>query len=242
VRTLVEVSLVRLANLDDLDQLPAIISQLQTGASTAPRPGSARSGARSEMPSRPAASDGQKKNGANLVSTPLAQNAAAQPPNAAARPQESPPLDEAQVQSAWRQTLAEIGDMTADFASKADGVAISAPNRLAVRFRKAYTQAVQFCERPESKQKLEQTLSRVLGRNVRIDFLVVSDQSPERSGTAVASPPRPSVNRQQRRQEVQRHPLIRRANELFETELLTVLDAPAAEDLATSGDATATGG
>src|SRR4030095_2070104 len=130
----------------------------------------------------------------------------------------------------WRQTLAEIGDMTADFAARAERIAISGPNRLVVSFRKAYTQAQQYCERPERRQKLEQTFSRLAGRNIRIDFATLPDE-PEEVGSAADQPAAAAVNRRQRRQEMQRHPLIRKAREWFDTEIVGIFDAPAADDL-----------
>jgi hypothetical protein len=120
--------------------------------------------------------------------------------------------------------------MTADFTSKAENVAISAPNRLAVRFRKAYTSAIQFCERPESRQKLEQALSRITGRNIRIDIVVLPDDGKSEAGTEVAPARRPT-NRRQREQELQRHPLIRKATELFDTEIITILDVTKTEEI-----------
>lgn len=125
--------------------------------------------------------------------------------------------------------------MTADFAGRAEAVAISGPNRLAVRFRKAYTQALQFCERPERRQKLEQTLSRIAGRTIRIDFGLLAEESP----AASAAPLPRAVNRRQRQSELMRHPLIRKASELFDTEILTVLDAPSQDDAGPAGDGTA---
>jgi hypothetical protein len=98
-----------------------------------------------------------------------------------------------------------------------------------VRFRKAYTSAIQFCERPESRQKLEQTLSRITGRQIRIDIAVLPDANGGVAGTEVAPTRRP-VNRRQREQEVHRHPLIRKATELFDTEIVTILDAPRSDD------------
>jgi DNA polymerase-3 subunit gamma/tau len=115
--------------------------------------------------------------------------------------------------------------MTADFAGRADGVAISGPNRLVVRFRKAYTQAQNYCERPERRQKLEQTLSRIAGRDIRIDFVTLPDE-PAAAGPE-SSAAKPPVNRRQRQQELMRHPLVRKAAELFDTEIIAVLDAPA---------------
>ena len=121
--------------------------------------------------------------------------------------------------------------MTADFAARAERIAISGPNRLVVSFRKAYTQAQQYCERPERRQKLEQTFSRLAGRNIRIDFATLPDETPNAaSGERPAA--KPPINRRQRQQELMRHPLIRKAAELFDTEIIAVLDAPAAEETA----------
>src|SRR6185503_13087755 len=108
-----------------------------------------------------------------------------QPPS---QPQavEAPAIEHSTAAAAWTQTLAEIGDMTADFAAKAERVAISGPNRLVVSFRKAYTQAQQYCERPERRQKLEQTLSRIAGRNIRIDFAMLPEEA---EGNATSSAP-----------------------------------------------------
>jgi DNA polymerase-3 subunit gamma/tau len=230
VRTLVEVAVVRLCKLDDLDQLPSVIAALQSGAPLAASPrqtaisqppaGQSVRPALPPPPSSPApptpAAEDQKK-------TPESTN---EPPTIAAA---EAPLDDRVATAAWQQTLGELGDMTADFASKAENVAISAPNRLVVRFRKAYTSAIQFCERPESRQKLEQTLSRIVGRNIRIDIVVLPDAGGPSPGTEVASVRRPA-NRRQREQELQRHPLIRRATELFDTEIITILDVPKTEE------------
>jgi len=120
--------------------------------------------------------------------------------------------------------------MTADFAARAERVAISAPNRLVVSFRKAYTQAQQYCERPERRQKLEQTFSRLAGRNIRIDFATLPDESTD-AATSDRPAQKPPVNRRQRQQELMRHPLIRRAAELFDTEIIGVLD-PANDEAA----------
>ena len=67
--------------------------------------------------------------------------------------------------------------MTADFAGRAERIAISGPNRLVVSFRKAYTQAQQYCERPERRQKLEQTFSRIAGRNDSARLCTLPDES-----------------------------------------------------------------
>jgi DNA polymerase-3 subunit gamma/tau len=111
--------------------------------------------------------------------------------------------------------------MTADFAGRATRVAISGPNRLAISFQKAYTQAMQYCERPEQRQKLEQAFSRIAGRNIRFDFVLVPDEA------APAERPVPrQPSRRQRQHEMMRHPFVRKATELFDTEIIGMLDAP----------------
>src|SRR5262249_475404 len=122
------------------------------------------------------------------------------PPTAAPAAETSISPDSDSASTTWRQTLAEIGDMTADFAARAERVAISGPNRLAVSYRKAYTQAQQYCERPERRQKLEQTFSRLAGRNIRIDFATLPDESP--AATADRPAQKPPVSRRQRQQEL----------------------------------------
>jgi DNA polymerase III subunit gamma/tau len=238
VRTLVEVALVRLCKLDDLDALPTLLAQLRgqgTGdmaQGIAHKPEAQARGPAVEARSqevRAEQPEPQKKTSEGSEPPPLAVH---QPPAPTS------PIDSPSAASIWKQTLAEIGDMTAEFAGRAESVAISGPNRLVVSFGKAYTQALQYCERPERRQKLEQTFSRIAGRNIRIDFATLSDESP---GAVPADRPaaKPPVNRRQRQQELMRHPLVRKAAELFDTEIIGVLDAPAAEE---SGEATGPSG
>jgi DNA polymerase-3 subunit gamma/tau len=120
----------------------------------------------------------------------------------------------------WSQAIATLGDMTEVFARKAERVAISGPNRLAVFFRKAYTQALQYCERPDKRLKIEQTLSRLAGRPIRVD-LVLLPESEDDEG-ASSKPPAP-VNRRQQELEALRNPLVRAAIELFDGEVLYTL-------------------
>ncbi len=65
----------------------------------------------------------------------------------------------------WKQVLEQLGDMTADFASYYDHVAISAPDSLVVHFREGYTLQKESCEQPDRKAQLEQTMARIVGRH-----------------------------------------------------------------------------
>lgn len=137
-----------------------------------------------------------------------------------------PLLDDRQAAELWSQAIGNLGDMTEGFARKAESVAISGPNRLVISFRSAYTQALQYCQRPDKRLKIEQTLTRLAGRPIRVDFVLLSE--PSQPQEAADSPAKGS--RRQRELEVLRHPLVRTAMELFNAELLYTLQPPARKD------------
>jgi DNA polymerase-3 subunit gamma/tau len=230
VRTLLEVALIRICKLEDLDQLPALVASLRDGTpvNLLPQVGAQAQGV---SPSSPGA---EKKNPAPIpVDQIKSSESTAEPgpppvptiPSVQSYPE--PLIDISSAQSAWQQTLAEHQDMTGDCASKYESVAISAPNRLVVAFRKDYITAKEFCERPDKRSRLEQTLSRITGRDMRIDFVVSPDDPQSVSRQAVAA--KPPVSPRQRQFELRKNPLVRHAVELFDAEIVTVVDPPPSE-------------
>lgn len=135
-------------------------------------------------------------------------------------------LTAAEVSGIWSQAIAQIEDISADFARQATSIAISGPNRLAVRFRKAYTHALQFCQRPDRKAKLERVLADLAGHDLTIDFELLPDE-PE---SPVRPAPQPVQNRRQKMRAAEKHPLVRSAIELFDAEVVNVIEAPVADD------------
>jgi hypothetical protein len=126
------------------------------------------------------------------------------------------PLDPQQAQEIWRAALADLNDVTADYANYAEAVASSGPNRLVVSFRQVYNSSKSFCERPERRQQLEDSLSRKAQRPIRLEFELLRDDS------AHAVPPAPAVSQQRQRQQVTRHPFVERALAVFEGEIINV--------------------
>ncbi len=243
VRTLLEVALVRICKLEDLDQLPALVASLRDGTpvNLQPRVTTASDAPPAiSSPAVAAPSSAEKKSPA--LSQPAAVGVENEVEDTASTAESDPrplpvepsvqlapePLvDISSAQSAWQQTLAEHQDMTGDCASKYESVAISAPNRLVVAFRKDYITAKEFCERPDKRSRLEQTLSRITGREMRIDFVVSPDDPQSVARQAVAA--KPSVSPRQRQFELRKHPLVRHAVELFDAEIVTVVDPPPSE-------------
>jgi len=243
-RTLVELALVRIANLEQLQSLPALIAQLQSGGPiSVPAVGAPIRGAQiSAPPARDSQPIGQPVNHSRPV-----QSSAAPPPRPElpidqkkttadaevvngepSQPADDVPWDDEMALSAWRQVLSQIQDMTADYASRACSIATSGPNRLVARFRKAYTHAKESCERPERRQRLEQGLSELMSRPIHVEFELLPDEP--QAAVAPARPPQTAIRRRQRIREVERNLLVQQAIVTFEAEIVNVIDPPVTAD------------
>jgi DNA polymerase-3 subunit gamma/tau len=139
------------------------------------------------------------------------------PPVAQATRVSAPPRPES-PEELWRRTLAHLGEADITTAAAAHGQRATAGtgDRLVVTFSAAYNHSKQACERPERKQRIEQALSHVAGRTMRVDFVVDAGAGAD----AVRAAPQP--NRRQRMIEAQRHPLVRQAIDLFDGEVVEV--------------------
>lgn len=219
-RFLLELALVRIAQLEELEELSEWIAQLQstpTGSgsrSTARSTGSAAATAKKKVTPAPATEP-------RAADDPTATNA----PHASAELEERlslahviplPVTTEQEALQLWHSALQLLDDILADFAAHATTVATSGPNQLVVRFPGMYNSSKLFCERPERKSKLEQVVAQVAGRPWRLDFELVSGDPPH------SVPPPPQASRQQQKRRVARHPLVEQAVELFDAELLGV--------------------
>jgi hypothetical protein len=120
------------------------------------------------------------------------------------------------VDALWKKALDELGDMTADFARRAERIRLTEPNRLVASFQAAYSLHKEYCERPDRRAKLEAALTKAIGRPVRLDLELVPGD------TQVDSRPVPVQTNRQRMQERQRVPLVRHAIEMFDGEVLRI--------------------
>jgi DNA polymerase-3 subunit gamma/tau len=135
---------------------------------------------------------------------------------AAARDASSDTWSNARCKQIWAAALGELNDMTADYAGLASSVASFGPNRLVVRFEQMYNSSKSFCERPERRQLLEEAVSRIAGRSMRLEFELTQDDAHRPLS------PTPVISRQQQLQQVTRHPFVERAVQLFAGEVMHV--------------------
>ena len=223
-RTLAEMTLVRIANLENLDDLADLIAQIRGGVPQQPGVASSsslnRTAPTSSGSSPPSAA--KKKADSSLAAqgiAPLDRNEVRdteQAVSTAAPSGSALPLTDETAIGAWRPALASLSDLLAENASFCESVVFRAPNRLVVTFRAKYTSCKAFCERPEQITKLENALAEIAGATVKVDFAILADEKP-----AEAAPRRMPSNRQ-RMAEKSEHPMVRRASELFDAELVRV--------------------
>ncbi len=213
-RTLAEMALVRIANLENLDDIADLIAQLRGGvalpAGSATSPSPSRTAPASSGISPPLVA--KKKADSSLTVQGVGPLEHSESPDT----RSALPLTDETAVGAWKPALASLSDLLAENASFCESVAFRAPNRLVVTFRAKYTSCKAFCERPKQISKLENALAEITGTTVKVDFAVLADEK-----SSDPAPPRPPSNRQ-RMAEKSEHPMVRKASELFDAQLVRI--------------------
>jgi DNA polymerase-3 subunit gamma/tau len=123
-------------------------------------------------------------------------------------------LSDETVEGIWQQALTQLTGLVGDMAGQADSVAISAPNRLAVTFLAKYNSCKVFCESPKNRAEIEAAISALVGQPVVVEFTLIAGP--------VTPVEQPVISTRQAMIEKNEHPLIRRAVELFDAQLVRV--------------------
>jgi DNA polymerase III subunit gamma/tau len=229
-RILAELALVRICSLEDLDELSGLIAQLQGGQPLAAVPPAIRT-----VP--PAAL--RAAVGTTPVPPPSAPRAGAEPPSAKKKYEPAAPLpaigpaipadpepeedddspadvgfvlDAANAGDTWQRAIEKVTGLMGDHARRFHRLEVSGMNRLSVYFALEQAFCKAACQRPEQVQRFEQALKDVTGQAVRIEFKVL-EAAPRTDGVETLA--RPVVSPHQRLLEAAKHPLVRRASELF---------------------------
>jgi DNA polymerase-3 subunit gamma/tau len=220
VRTLAEMALVRICNLQDLDEITSLIEQLRSGEPTST--------------SAPAA----KKNGTPSGPLPAspAMQARALPGGGRERPPsgaepatnqqdddniETPPprtrivLDEQSLEPIWQQTLDRLTGTVADCAAAATKLAIDAQGRLLASFPESQRFSRDQCQRPANQDRIEAALAEICGG--RVGLTLATHPDPEDAlATKAATVKRSSPKQQQL--DAAAEPFVQRAVELFDAD------------------------
>ena len=190
-RPLVELALVRLAQLRDLEFVGQLIQQLKagqplgltvTGAVATPGGSSGREVAEPEKKTPVNAAVPLTESRAEASGLPVAAPAiTAQRLEPVDQASESPAvadspatisLERGNEQEFWSEVFAKLTDMTKSQVRKAASVAISGPNALLLRFPKRYYLAKESLERGRDLKTIEEIASTLAGRPIRVQLEV----------------------------------------------------------------------
>jgi hypothetical protein len=215
---------VRICQLEDLDSIAELITQLQSPQATQPTGG----GQRPVAKARPAPA---KKNVRAVENTPSSETASAQTPQP---PQDTEPAQGNQPSKAitaenaaeiWIAAISQISGMAAEQARQYDRAEVSRPNHLVISFKPGYALAKSVCEKPEQLAKFKAALANVTGAKVGLEFRLSETPGDERRPAAAPK----SESPHQKLMEVTKHPMVHRAGELFGAQPMRVDDPPKRE-------------
>jgi hypothetical protein len=215
---LTEMAIVRIASLEQLDDLAELISQLQSGEFSSTASAAAARGSTSV----PVGSSAAKKKAEPQLTSASDDAPAGANGTPASTPTAELPLAELTTtgaQQVWQRALAGLEGLLASNASLCENVASPAAGRLVATFRAKYTACRAFCERADQLAHLERALAEAAGGRIKLEFATVAD-APQ-----AVTPQRRAVPQRQRVAEVSEHPMIKRATELFDARV-TRLEEP----------------
>jgi len=223
-RTLLEVAVVRICNLPDLQQVADLVEQFNSGTEKPPEePKKKRESGETESPVAASGKSprppGQTRS-ASAAPTRDAPNRSPQrlasPPSGSPSPAaEMGPLTESNCELVWKTVLNRINDMTSDLAGSYSRLQLEG-DCLTVEFPDRYHQNA--CSRADRKQRLEEELAKLAGREIRIDFAAHEVAKPK-----TVKPPL-KKNRVQQIREIERRPFVQKAIELFDAEITEVIE------------------
>jgi DNA polymerase-3 subunit gamma/tau len=211
-RVILEMALVRLAQLEDLVPLSQLVQWLNQEGASAARPGANAS----------AAGTNARPFGTSAVAAGLEKKKLAgdDSPAPAAEPI---PFIEANLSDLWQQVLAEAGFALASDLRKVASVAISGPNTLVLRVPKRYNAHGVSAFDPSRLGRVEAVLSRVVGQpcSARVEVVEDDPSEPGQAGVTARPGAAPGSTRQLR-EKVKQLPLVQKAREVLEAEIIHV--------------------
>jgi DNA polymerase-3 subunit gamma/tau len=171
-RTLVEMAIVRIANLGDLQQLSDLIAQLGNSqeASKAVTRQSCVQPAPNAKKNDAVTRSGEAQS-APQHHPPASSRQLAPTPNAIDDNVQSPPqltLESNDPSEIWQRAVGSLDGVFADVAADVQSVTLSGNNILAVSFASAYS--CFFCQRPKRLTELEKAVSAVVGKKIQLEF------------------------------------------------------------------------
>ena len=220
-RTLAEMAVVRVCQLENLDDLALLLEQLREEPSDSQATGSIKKNVAPSQ-SRPIKPTPRGRQSAiprsNQTSTESTATTAIEDADSAA-PTIVP--TEENVEQIWKQALDTLTGMVADHASHVDEVTVDTDGRMVITFSESFYR--DSCERVANRARLESALLEVCGLRVALVL-----QAAQRDSATSASPA-PALSRRQKQMELVSQPFVKKAIELFDGDTQRMKFIPPAE-------------
>jgi len=218
---LAEMAVVRLARLEDLESLAAVIDKIAAGGpvpAAEPRPVPARPAAVATPP--PTAGTEREKKTTDRAEPAVEPPTPERPPAVAAATSAAPAAGlPADAMAAWQAGTEAFGGLAVDLAETATSVAWR-DDVLEVTMPGAAGTAAAYLRRPEVAAGIGRALSELAGRPVRFTLVVAAAAAGP--AAAQASRPMPAVSQATLLREAAEHPLVARARTLFDAAIRKV--------------------
>jgi hypothetical protein len=214
-------AVVRLARLEDLESLAAVIDKIAAGGAAPaaePRPAPARPAAAATPP--PTAGTEREKKTTDRAEPAVEPPTPERPPAVAAATSAAPAAGlPADAMAAWQAGTEAFGGLAVDLAETATSVAWR-DDVLEVTMPGAAGTAAAYLRRPEVAAGIGRALSELAGRPVRFTLVVAAAAAGP--AAAQASRPMPAVSQATLLREAAEHPLVARARTLFDAAIRKV--------------------
>jgi len=242
-RALMELAVVRMAALEDLEQISTLILRAGTGASITLPTGSSSTGslAAEATPGKstgpaPTSAPGLKKNNdpppapvsPRIVSEPAivpeSPPAKAERSDSSAQGVVNSSFTEENLNELWERLLREVPEKMAESLQKASKRAISGPNLLEIWFPKGYTFEKHYFENPETSKKLATVIQEIVGKTVDCRFSI--DRNAETGREAARRPEKPRLPERRKASAVDGDAFVQMAVSLFGGQVVEVRPLP----------------
>ena len=208
---LVELAVVRICNLQSMNDLAALVEHVRSGnLPVSPVSTTNRGGLKKNEPSiNPVKSLGTSHiNEAIKPSSPInpgviqSENAAHQEKTIGLD------LNRKNLESIWSQVLDEVADLSAEMAREFQSLKLDSPNRLVVTINDKTK--CDYCSQPNRKQRFEEVFEAIVGKRHKIEFETFE------SAKSTVTKPKPVKSVRQVQKEMEKNPLVESAIKLLD--------------------------
>jgi DNA polymerase III subunit gamma/tau len=211
VRVILEMTLVRLAQLEDLVSLSQLVQWVNKEGAAPGRASASSAGPGAANPARLPVAGAVT---ANSEKKKLASEANS-------GEEALLPLSEENLEAIWQQVISQAGFALASDLRKVINVAISGPNTLVMRVSERYNVPGSTAIDPVRLTRIETLVSRIVGKPCNLRLETVREEaatgSPAASGSGTSA-----TSVRQAREKVRQLPLVQKARDLLGAEILHV--------------------